>query len=321
MPVEVREEPCRTALNRVTGMMFRWSLNPYMGCAHRCAFCYVRFFERRAERPSGERYGRSVRVKTNVAEVLAEELRRPSWKGERVAIGAATDPYQPIEARYRLTRRCLTVLTAACNPFDLITRGPMIARDADVLGEAARRMAITVNFSIPTLDRDIWRKTEPGTASPEERLRALRVLRAAGVRAGVGLAPILPGLTDRPESLAAVVRAAREADAAFVWANWLYLKPGTREHFLEAVARHWPELLPLYERLYGADAYLRAKPVHWLERRIRALRAEHGLPERREAPAEEIRQLTLALGHEPTRTRRTRRVLRLPQPHHAVRAL
>src|SRR6266566_4601507 len=135
MRPEYREEPCRNALNRVRGMPFRWSLNPYMGCAHRCTFCYVRAFERRADRPSGEAYGRSIRVKTKIAEVLRRELARRSWRGESLAIGAATDPYQPAEGRYRLTRGCLEVLAEASNPFGIITRGPMIVRDLDVLVE------------------------------------------------------------------------------------------------------------------------------------------------------------------------------------------
>src|SRR3954470_22129174 len=111
-----REEPCRSALNRVTGTSFRWSLNPYTGCVHRCTFCYVRAFESRADRPSDDRYGRSIRVKINVVEVLARELARPSWEGAPVVVGAATDPYQPAEGRYRLTRACLGALAAASNP-------------------------------------------------------------------------------------------------------------------------------------------------------------------------------------------------------------
>src|SRR6202795_761881 len=128
MTAEYREEPCRSALNRVSGMPFGWSLNPYMGCAHRCTFCYVRAFERRADRPSDDRYGQVVRVKTNVAQVLALELARPSWRRELVSLGAATDPYQPAEGRYRLTRGCLTALSSARTPLSLITRGPMVVR-------------------------------------------------------------------------------------------------------------------------------------------------------------------------------------------------
>src|SRR5437764_1095380 len=138
MRVEYREEPCRSALNRVRGMPFAWSLNPYMGCAHQCTFCYVRAFEARADRPWDDRYGSSIRVKTNVADVLRRELARPSWEREPVAVGAATDPYQPAEGRYRLTRACIEVFADAASPFSIITRGPLIVRDVDVLRELAR---------------------------------------------------------------------------------------------------------------------------------------------------------------------------------------
>src|SRR4026209_230324 len=134
MGVEYREEPCRSALNRVKGVGFGWSLNPYVGCAHRCTFCYVRAFEARADRPSDDRYGRSIRVKVNVAEVLGRELARRSWKRELVAVGTATDPYQPAEGRYRLTRACIRALGAARTPFSLITRGPTGRRGAAVAG-------------------------------------------------------------------------------------------------------------------------------------------------------------------------------------------
>jgi DNA repair photolyase len=297
MRPDYREEPCRSALNRVTGMDFRWSLNPYMGCVHRCTFCYVRAFERRADRPADERYGASIRVKVNVADVLARELARPSWKREVVAIGAATDPYQPAEGWYRLTRRCLEVLAAARNPFSLITRGPMIVRDIDVLQHASRRAAVEVHFSIPTLDVEVWRRTEPGTAPPRQRLRAVRMLVDAGIDAGVGLAPILPGITDRPALLADVVRAARDAGATGVWCNVLFLKPGTREHFLAHLARDWPELLPRYERLY-ARPYLDRRHTEPVRDLVARLRARYGIADRRAvklAPPPEPEQLPLAI--------------------------
>src|SRR5712671_5666996 len=137
MTAEYREEPCRSALNRVSGMPFGWSLNPYMGCAHRGTVCYVRAFERRADRPSDDRYGRSIRVKTNVVAVLRAELARASWAREMVLVGAATDPYQPAEGRQRLTRGCLEAFAERSNPFSIITRGPMVVRDIDVLRSAA----------------------------------------------------------------------------------------------------------------------------------------------------------------------------------------
>jgi DNA repair photolyase len=156
MQTQYREEPCKSALNPCKGMPFRWTLNPYMGCVHRCTYCYVRAYEKRADRPSDDRYGTSIRVKTNVAQVLYWELRKRSWKRETVAIGAATDPYQPAEGKYRLTRTCLEVLGNARNPLSLITRGPMIGRDIDVLQEASRRAGVSISVSIPTVDEDVW---------------------------------------------------------------------------------------------------------------------------------------------------------------------
>ena len=284
MRAEYREEACRSALNRVQGMPFAWSLNPYTGCVHRCTFCYVRAFELRADRPADDRYGRSIRVKVNVAEVLERELARPSWRREQIAIGAATDPYQPAEGRYRLTRACIEVLGRARSPFGLITRGPLIVRDVDVLQEAARRTEISVMFSVPTLDPEVWRTTEPGTAPPRQRLRALSALVDAGIKASVGMAPILPGLSDRPEQLAEVVKAVRAAGATSVWANLLYLKPGTKEHFLEALARDWPEELERYEQLYADRAYLPRADVDPVRDQVRSLAREHGVRDRRKQP-------------------------------------
>ena len=276
-------------------MGFKWSLNPYMGCVHRCTFCYVRAFERRADRPSDDRYGTSIRVKTNIAGVLRKELARSSWQREPIALGAATDPYQPAEGRYKLSRACIEVVGESGSPLRIITRGPMIVRDLDVLVAASQRADISITFSIPTLDVDIWRKTEPGTAPPHQRLRALKELVAAGVNVAVGMAPILPGLSDKPELMEDVVRAARAAGTTGVWANILYLKPGTKEHYLRALERDWPELLPEYERLYAHSAYLDSSDVR---AEVRALAKKHGLRDRRTVklrPPAEPEQLSLAV--------------------------
>lgn len=296
--IEYREEPCRSALNRVSGMDFEWSLNPYMGCAHRCTFCYVRGFERRADRPSGDEYGRSIRVKVNVAERLREELARSSWKREFVLIGAATDPYQPVEGKYRLTRACLEALGDFRTPFSIITRGTMAVRDLGVLQRASTRAAVSISFSIPTLDERVWRATEPGTAHPRHRLRAIRTLVAGGIKAGVALAPILPGLSDSRESLATVIRAAREAGACSVWAAPLNLREGTREYFLDALAREWPEELPRYQKLFAGRSYLPADFNRELQAKVKQLRAEHGIGDRRPvklAPPPEPAQMELGM--------------------------
>ena len=294
--VDYLEVECKSALNPVKNMGFAWSLNPYTGCEHRCAFCYVRAFELRADRPSDSRYGRTVRIKTNIAAVLRSELSRRSWRKETVVIGAATDPYQPAEGRYRLTRQCLETFRDFSNPAAMITRGPMIVRDIDVLAGLARRAKLHITFSIPTIDDDVWRKTEPGTAHPRQRLRAIEKLVAAGIDVGVGMAPILPGLTDRPEQLEAVVKAARAAGATGLWAGMLHLKDGTRQHFMSVLAHHWPELVPRYERAYRDRAYLPPSFGDTTMQTVSKLRSRHGVSDRRRVilkPPPEPEQLRL----------------------------
>lgn len=279
---DYRLEPCKTALNQTKGMPFRWTLNPYMGCVHRCTYCYVRAYEKRADRPSDDRYGRSIRVKTNVAEVLRFELHKRSWRHETVVIGAATDPYQPAEGQYRLTRACIETLSAARNPLGMITRGPMIVRDIDVLQEAASRADLAINVSIPTLDADVWARTEPGTAPPRQRLRAVKMLVDAGIRVNVAMAPLLPGISDSREQIEAVVKAAREAGATNLWANVLFLRNGTREHFFNQLARDWPHLLDEYRRLYKTDAYLSDAVKAPALTRVAELRSAYQISDRRE---------------------------------------
>ena len=294
--VDYDEILCKSALNPVKRMGFNWSLNPYTGCEHRCAFCYVRAYELRADRPSDDRYGRTIRVKINVANVLRSELARKTWRKETVVIGAATDPYQPAEGRYRLTRKCLETLRDFANPTGMITRGPMIVRDLDVLTALARRAELSITFSIPTLDMDVWRKTEPGTAPPHQRLRAIEKLVAAGIKANVGMAPILPGISDRPDQIEAVVKAARDAGATGLWGGLLHLRPGTREHFMSVLAKHWPELAPRYERMYRASAYLPQTVTSEPLNAVARLREKHGVRDRRRVrlePPPEPEQLSL----------------------------
>ncbi|HEU0248144.1 MAG TPA: radical SAM protein [Gaiellaceae bacterium] len=295
MRVEYRLEPCKTALTAVRGMPFKWSLNPYMGCAHRCTFCYVRHFEQRADRPSGDEYGRSIRVKTNVAEVLRRELSRPSWRREEVSLGTATDPYQPAEGRFRLTRACIRALAAAWTPFSIVTRGPLVVRDIDVLRDASSRVGVSVYLSIPTLDDRVWRTTEPGTAPPASRLEAVRRLSEAGIHVGVGIAPILPGLSDRPEQLGAVTCAARAAGAASIWASVVHLRPGVREHFLEALGSDWPEEVARYEALFTSRAYLPAAVSAPITEPVRRAAAATARPRREQLPRREPAQLALVI--------------------------
>lgn len=295
MRVEYRIEPCKSALTQVKGMPFRWSLNPYMGCVHRCTFCYVRHFEQRADRPADDRYGRSIRIKPNIADVLRRELARSSWDRDEVALGTATDPYQPAEGKFRLTRACLEELDAAWTPFSIVTRGPLVVRDTDLLQAASGRAGAEVFLSLPTLDEHVWRTTEPGTAPPASRLEAIRRLAAAGIDVGVGVAPILPGLSDDPRQLEAVVHAARAAGARTIWAAVVHLRPGVREHFLEALEHDWPEQVARYEALFASRAYLSAATTKPLLEPV--WRATAAVPSqgRRPRRRSESRQLALAV--------------------------
>lgn len=272
-------------------MPFEWSLNPYTGCVHRCTFCYVRGFERRAGRPSDDRYGTSVRVKVNIAERLRAELARRTHR-QLVAIGTATDPYQPAEGRYRLTRVCIQELARARTPLSIITRGPLIVRDVDVLQDAARYGEVRVEISVPTVDRELWRTTEPATAPPHQRFRAMRTLVDAGISTGVALAPLLPGLSDTPESVARVLEQAREAGACRAWVKMLNLRPGVREHFLEALARDHPDEVARYLELYGS-AYLPREFDHAARDTLEHAMREHPIADRRERPILPELQLSL----------------------------
>lgn len=245
--VEVR---VKSVLNRVEGMPFRWSINPYRGCAHGCPFCYARKTHWFLDQDGVADWSRRVFVKVNAPDVLRAELARPTWRREEVAVGTATDPYQPIEGKYRITRRILEVLAEFRTPASLVTRSPLVVRDLDVFQDLARRAHGTVCISIATLDARLARELEPGVAPPAQRLRAVARLAHHGVVVGVLLAPILPGITDGPENLGAVIRAAWDHGAHFVGHNVLYLGPVTREAFFGFLRERHPDLLPLYERLY-----------------------------------------------------------------------
>lgn len=292
---QYHEVLAKSALNRVTGMGFRWSLNPYQGCVHSCVYCFARAHARLADRDPGVGFSTQIAVKVNLPEVLRDELSRPSWQHEHVAFGTATDPYQPIEGRYQLTRRCLRAFVEHWTPVGLITKGTMVIRDIDVLVELSARTESTVCFSVPTVDEEVWRRSEPGTPPPRQRLRALRALVAAGITAGVAMAPILPGISDAPAQLEAAAAAAAEAGAAFLWANLVYLKPGTREHFFGFLDREYPQLRSRYDALY-VGAYAPSGLQSALHAQVGRLRDQHGVGSQlRPPPVEKIRPRQLAL--------------------------
>lgn len=250
MPREFVEIAVKSVLNKVAGMPFRWSINPYRGCSHGCVFCYARRTHWFLDEDGVDRWSSKIFVKANAPEVLRQELARPSWEREEVAVGTATDPYQAIEGRYRITRRILEALRDFRTPASIVTRSPMIIRDLDVLASLARRAGVTVCVSIATADAARAREIEPTVAPPAQRLRTVRALSAAGIRAGVLLAPVLPGLTDDPGSLDAVVRAARDHGAHFIWHTVLHLGEVTRDAFFGYLRDRHPGLVARYERLY-----------------------------------------------------------------------
>lgn len=240
----------KSVLNRVEGMPFRWSINPYRGCSHGCKFCYARRTHWFLDEDGVNEWDTKVFVKVNAADVLRLELSRPGWKREMVALGTATDPYQAIEGRYRITRSILEALRDFRTPVSIITRCPMIVRDVDILQDLARGAGVTVCVSVATTDNRLARQIEPTVAPPVQRLRTVERLGAAGIRTGVMLAPILPGLTDQPKHIEAVIRAARYHGAHFIGHNVLHLGDVTKDVFNQFLRDQYPDLMPLYKRLY-----------------------------------------------------------------------
>ena len=260
--IDCLEIEAKSVLNRVRGMPFGWSINPYRGCYHDCVFCYARRTHTFYERSGIGDWGTQLYVKVNAAAVLRRELAAPRWRGEHVAIGTATDPYQPLEGRYRITRGVLAELARARTPAHLITRSPLVVRDIDVLQELTKAAGACVCVSLPTLDEGLARKIEPTVAPPRQRLRAVRMLAAAGLRVGVAVAPILPQLTDSKAALRAVFEAAAEAGAASAWHSVLNLNEVARESYIGFLRAEFPELVAgqetLYRRKYAPKAIVDA---------------------------------------------------------------
>jgi DNA repair photolyase len=285
------EMQCKSALNRVKGMPFGWSLNPYVGCAHACQYCYARSYYAIAQHgTAGHEFETRILAKVNLPETLRRELRRPSWRGETVAIGTSTDAYQPAEGRFRLTRRALEAFRDHGNPIGIVTKSPMVLRDLDVLAGLARVAKVHIFFTITTVDLALWRTLEPGTANPFKRLDVMRRLVDAGVPAGVLLAPILPSITDSVESLEAVAAAAQAHGAMWFGSSVLRLKPIVREHYLAFVDETFPDLAARYARAYPGTHAPQAYQEQ-LSARVDRIRARYGfaedsMRERRLAPPE-----------------------------------
>jgi len=290
--VSVQEVTCRSALNRVQGMPFKWSLNPYRGCAHGCHYCYARATHRYLNLNSDAGFSTALLAKTNIAEVLRRELSARGWRRESISLGTATDPYQPIEGRYRLSRACLEAALDFRTPISIVSKGTLVLRDADVLEDLAARGLATVCISVPTVDAVAARLTEPGTPPPAQRLSVVERLAARGIRAGVMMAPLLPGITADEAHVAATVRAAAEHGARFLWCGLLHLDAGVRAHYLDFLRATFPELvdghLRLYHGKYAPEPYARR-----VAERAARHKDEHAVGERYDVPREAPRQLAL----------------------------
>ncbi len=238
-----------------SSMPFRHTINAYRGCSHACSYCFARPTHDYLGLGIGEDFETKIVVKVNAVERLRAELRASRWGGEHIAMGTNTDPYQAAEGKYHLTRGIIETLSAARNPFSILTKSTLILRDLPLLTAAAGRTAVHLNFSIGTLDREVWALTEPGTPPPDKRLVALRRLSEAGIPCGVLVAPVLPGLSDGDDQVRQVAEACREAGAISISAVALHLRPGVREHFMAWLGRCRPDLVPLYEQRFGRRAY------------------------------------------------------------------
>jgi len=259
MGINFHEVRAQSALNHVPGSRygFSWTVNQYRGCTHACAYCFARRTHTYLDMGAGRDFEREIVVKVNVPELLRAELRRPSWKRELVALGTNTDPYQWVESRYRMMPEILAALEEAETPVSILTKSPLVLRDIEIYERMARKLPVSVNLSVPTLDEEAWRATEPHTPSPAARLDVVAELRSRGIDSGVLIAPLMPGINDDPAQVQPIVDRAKEAGATFLGGVALHLKGEVKDVFFAWLEAKRPDLLPRYEALYGNRAYMR----------------------------------------------------------------
>jgi len=277
--VEYFTLPVRSLLNRCTGtrMPFTWTINPYRGCEFACKYCYARYTHEFMEMRDGIEFEQKIYAKQHAAELLRQELRRVK-RGEDIAIGTATDPYQPIERKLEITRAILQEFARHSGlEVGIVTKSAMVVRDIDLLREISQNNWISVSVTVTTTDAELARVLEPRAPRPDLRIQALRQLRDAGIRAGIICAPVLPGITDSPRQLEAVVRAAAEAKACHIYANPLFLKPFSAAVFMPFLKENFPQLVPDYEMRFKDRAFLPAAYRKRISELFARLRVKHGI--------------------------------------------
>lgn len=284
--VTFHEVMCKSALNHVPGasaMPFDWTVNPYRGCSHACAYCFARGTHEYLELDAGRDFDSQIIVKINVADVLGKELRRGGWAHEPVMLGTNTDPYQRAEGRYRLMPGIVAALTESGTPFSILTKGTLLRRDLPLLREAAASVDVSLAMSIAVFDDTLQKLLEPGTPSAAARLETVRAATEAGFTVTVFLMPILPHLTDSIPALDHALSQIRAAGAVRVVFGALHLRPGAKQWFLRWLGERHPELVSSYLGLYpGATANAPKAYRAWLSKRVRPLLRVHGLDGRAE---------------------------------------
>jgi len=297
---EYFELTSRSALNRESSgrMPFAWTLNPYRGCEFGCKYCYARYTHEFMEHHDGLDFERKIYAKANAPEMLRAELRAARDKGLAIALGTATDPYQPAEKQFEATRRMLEVFASFEGlEFSITTKSVLILRDLDLLRPISQKHCFSVHMTVTTTDERLARLLEPLAPPPAKRLEAVRELAQAGIRVGVNVMPILPGLTDSPRSLEAVARASAAHGAQALYGNVLFLMPSAYAQFVPFLEREFPGLVKRYKKLYARSAYLNGEYKEQILKVVSELRARYGLDGKRgEQPlAHKYQQLALAL--------------------------
>ena len=274
------EVQARSIINRVpdaSRVPFRWTINPYRGCSHSCLYCYARKSHTYLDLDSGHDFDSKIVVKVNAPDLVRKELAAPRWRGEHIAMGTNVDCYQRAEGRYRLMPGILAALRDTANPFSILTKGTLILRDLDLIGEAAEVTDVGLAVSVGCADTGLWRELEPGAPSPQRRLEVCAAFTAAGLPCAVLMGPVVPFLSDSTAQLENTVRQIAEAGAASVTPIVLHLRTGAREWFFRWLDAAHPELVPRYRALYGRGAYAPAAYQKQVTEQVRELARRHGV--------------------------------------------